>query len=156
MRVEIQQLPAGQLAGYRLEGPWEKTVPQGFSRLSEWVSRNPLKGEWLAVYYGDPQQIPADRLVVDTGISVPSDFILPLDSEDVQLRPIPAACYAVAQVQVSEGDFARPWREFFDGWLPGSGYQRAEGPCFERYLNDGSQTGVWDLLICVAVEKFQE
>ncbi|MEJ4044782.1 GyrI-like domain-containing protein [Erwinia sp. SLM-02] len=155
MRVEIQHLPASQMAGYRLEGPWEMTVPQGFSRLSEWVNRNRLKGEWLAVYHGNPQQMPADHLEVDTGISVPPEFILPLDSEGVSLRSIPAACYAVAQVQVSDGNFTRPWCEFFDEWLPGSGYQRADGPCFDRYLTDGSQTGTWDFLICIPVEKRQ-
>ncbi len=153
MRVEIQQLPASQLAGFRLEGPWELTVPQGFSRLSEWVQRNGLKGEWLAVYHGNPQQMPAERLQVDTGISVPSGFTLPPDSKGVQIRTIPAGCYAVSQVQVSDGDFAKPWREFADEWLPGSGYQRADGPSYDRYLNNGSQTGTWDYLICVAVEK---
>jgi AraC family transcriptional regulator len=25
------------------------------------------------------------------------------------------------------------------GWLPESGYQPADGPCFERYLNDPAQ-----------------
>ncbi|WP_205067311.1 GyrI-like domain-containing protein [Pantoea coffeiphila] len=155
MRVEIQELPASQMAGYRLEGAWEMTVPQGFSRLSEWVNRNRLKGEWLAVYHGNPQQMSVDQLKVDTGISVSTEFILPLDSEGVQLRPIPAARYAVSHVQVRDGDFTKPWRKFFDDWLPGSGYQQAEGPCYDRYLNDGSETGIWEFLICAPIEKRQ-
>lgn len=156
MRVEIQQLPAGQIAAFSLRGPWNVTVPQGFALLTDWVSRNRLKGEWLAVYHDNPQEVPAERLRVDTGIGVPAGFTLPQDSEGVTLKAIPSARYAVAQVKVSDGDFARPWNEFFDDWLPASGYRRASGPCFDRYLNDGSQSGVWDMLICIPVERCPE
>lgn len=153
MRVEIQQLPASQIAAFHLQGAWKLTVPRGFARLGEWASRHRIYGEWLAVYYGIPEQVPPEQLEADTGISVPVGFVVPQDSEGVSLKTIPGGLYAVAQVQVTDGDFMRPWQDFFEGWLPGSGYLRGEGPSFERYLNDGTQSGVWDFLICIPVTK---
>lgn len=153
MQVEIHRLEAKQVAAFRLVGPWHETAPQGFARLSEWVDRHQLAGDWLAIYYDNPGVVPPEKLRIDTGISVPQGFVLPGESEGVELRTLPGGTYGVAKVVVSDGDFSTPWLEFFDDWLPDSGYQRAEGPCFDHYLNDGSQSGIWEFLICVPLAK---
>ena len=149
MQVEIQHLEEKKVAAFRLIGPWQETAPQGFARLSEWVERYHLAGDWLALYYDNPEIIPPEKLRIDTGISVPDDFVLPQGSDGIELRSIPGGTYGVAKVTVSDGDFSTPWMAFFDEWLPNSGYQRAEGPCFDHYLNDGAQSGIWEFLICV-------
>lgn len=78
--------------------------------------------------------------------------MLPENSEGVDIRTLPGGTFAVVRVQVSDGDFARPWLAFFR-WLESSGYRKADAPCFDRYLNDGSASGVWDFEICVPVIK---
>lgn len=79
--------------------------------------------------------------------------MLPAGSEGLELRTVPGGTYGVAKVTVSDGDFATPWLAFYDEWLPASDYQRAEGLCFDHYLNDGSKTGIWEFLICVPLIK---
>lgn len=153
MQVEIRRLEPRKVAAFRLVGPWQETAPQGFARLTEWVNRHQLSGDWLALYYDNPERVPAEQLRIDTGISVADDFVLPESSDGVELRTIPAGLYGIAHVTVTDGDFSTPWLAFYDEWLPSSGYQRAEGLCFDHYLNDGSQSGVWEFLICVPLMK---
>lgn len=153
MKPEIVELPARTIAGYRLTGPWQDTAPVGFARLSQWTRENNIHtGDWLAVYYDNPDVVAEEALRIDTSISVPDDFVLPENSEGVAIRPLPGGTFAVVRVQVSDGDFARPWLAFFR-WLESSGYRKADAPCFDRYLNDGSASGVWDFEICVPVIK---
>lgn len=153
MHVDICVLPAHRVAAVRLEGPWQETAPEGFAQLGEWVNRHGISGDWLALYYDNPEIVPAEKLRIDTGITVPQDFVLPADSHAVALQTVPGGTYGVARVTVSDGDFSAPWLAFFDRWLPESGYQRAEGPCYDHYLNDGSVSGVWEFLICVPLIK---
>ncbi|MEN5015015.1 DNA gyrase inhibitor SbmC [Erwinia sp. Eh17-17] len=153
MQVEIRHLEARQVAAVRLTGPWHETAPQGFALLSAWVDRHQLTGDWMALYYDNPEVVPPEQLRIDTAISVPDDFILPADSEGMALRPVPGGTYGVAQVTVTDGDFSTPWLAFFDQWLPTSGYRRAAGLCFDHYLNDGTESGIWTFLICVPLEK---
>ncbi|MTD26373.1 DNA gyrase inhibitor SbmC [Erwinia sorbitola] len=156
MQVEISTLEARQVAAVRLVGPWHETAPRGFARLGEWVCQHQLNGDWLALYYDNPDIVPAEQLRIDTGTTVPSGFVLPPESDDIELRAVPGGTYGVAKVTVSDGNFAKPWLEFYDEWLPTSGYQRAEGLCFDRYLNDGSQSGIWEFCICVPLIKKPE
>ncbi|WP_413652063.1 hypothetical protein [Pantoea sp. B65] len=34
-----------------------------------------------------------------------------------------------------------------------SDYQKADAPCFDRYLNNGAASGIWEFEICVPVIK---
>lgn len=75
MKPEIVELPARTIAGYRLVGPWQDTAPVGFARLSQWTRENNLhSGDWLAVYYDNPDVVAEEALRIDTAISVPDDF----------------------------------------------------------------------------------
>ncbi|MBP2167439.1 DNA gyrase inhibitor [Erwinia toletana] len=153
MNVQIMQLPQRTIAGYRLIGPWPQTAPAGFEKLSHWVKQHQIVGgDWLAVYYDNPEVVPEEALRIDTAISVPDDFVLPSHSDEVEIRHLAAGTYAVAQVRVEDGDFAKPWLAMF-AWLAGSDYHKADAPCFDRYLNDGSLSGIWEFEICVPVIK---
>lgn len=153
MNVEIQQREASKIAGFHLVGPWEVTAPEGFAKLVAWTTKHQLIGPWMAVYHGNPQVVPAQQLEIQTVIGVPTDFELPQESEGVSLDELAAGTYARALVHVSDGDFAKPWIALFSEWLPDSGYMLAEGPCFDNYLNDGSQSGEWDIELYLPVNK---
>lgn len=64
MQVEIKHLEAKNVAAFRLVGPWQDTAPQGFARLSEWVERHQLAGDWLAIYYDNPEIVPPNSCVL--------------------------------------------------------------------------------------------
>lgn len=78
MDYEIRQAEKRNIAGFHMVGPWEKTVKQGFEQLMMWVDGNqvvPL--EWIAVYYDNPDEVPAEKLRCDTVVSVPDNFTIP-------------------------------------------------------------------------------
>ena len=145
MDVQIIDREPQLVAYIRVIGPYNETMPDGFNRLMAWAEpRNLLAGDWLALYWDNPEITPPSELKADVALSVPAGT--PVEGE-VQLQTVPAGTYACYRCRVENDDFASPWNALFRDWLPSSGYQAAEGPCFEQYLNDGHRDGYWDLLI---------
>lgn len=154
MDYSIKQQPKRKIAGFHLVGPWEQTVKQGFEQLAMWVDGNKIEPlEWVAVYYDNPDEVPAEKLRCDTAVTVPEDFQIPANSEGVILTEIAAGDYAVAVARVENHDFGTPWYSFFNSLLEDNRYGIAPKPCFERYLNDGNVDGYWDIEMCVAVQN---
>ncbi|WP_074467630.1 GyrI-like domain-containing protein, partial [Salmonella enterica] len=78
-------------------GPGEHTVKQGFEQLMTWVDRQRIVPvEWIAVYYDNPDVVPAEKLRCDTVVSVAENFILPDNSEGVIGTAIEGGEYATA------------------------------------------------------------
>ena len=89
MNYEIKQEDKRTVAGFHLVGPWEQTVKKGFEQLMMWVdSKNIVPKEWVAVYYDNPDETPAEKLRCDTVVTVPNNFTLPENSEGVILTEI--------------------------------------------------------------------
>ncbi|WP_435927033.1 DNA gyrase inhibitor SbmC [Dryocola sp. BD613] len=152
MEFKIQHRPEHKVAGFHMVGPWEQSVHQGFEQLALWVkSHNVPVSEWLAVYYDNPDEVPAEKLRCDTVIRVPEEFEVPENSEGVIVTHIAGGEYAVARVRIEDNDFAGPWRQFFGRLAADEHYQMTGKPCFEHYLNDGSENGVWELDMYVPV-----
>ncbi|BDG83999.1 MULTISPECIES: DNA gyrase inhibitor SbmC [Citrobacter] len=154
MDYEIRQTEKRNIAGFHMVGPWEKTVKQGFEQLMMWVDGNqvvPL--EWIAVYYDNPDEVPAEKLRCDTVVSVPDNFTIPKNSEGVILTEIAGGQYATAVARVENHDFATPWYQFFNSLLQDNHYQIAAKPCFEVYLNNGTEDGYWDIEMYVPVQS---
>ena len=95
MNYEIKQEDKRTVAGFHLVGPWEQTVKKGFEQLMMWVdSKNIVPKEWVAVYYDNPDETPAEKLRCDTVVTVPNNFTLPENSEGVILTEISGGQYA--------------------------------------------------------------
>jgi len=154
MKYEIRQVEKRRIAGFHMVGPWEQTVKQGFELLMMWVdSKNIAPLEWIAVYYDNPDVVPADKLRCDTVVSVPDSFVIPQNSEGVTLTELAGGEYAVAVARVENHDFATPWYQFFNLLLQDSTYQISARPCFEIYMNNGTEDGYWDIEMYVPVQS---
>lgn len=154
MEYTIRQENTRTVAGFHLVGPWEKTVQQGFEQLMMWVDGQQIPAkEWVAVYYDNPDVVPAEKLRCDTVVTVDDDFEIPANSEGVIRTEVPGGEYAMAAARVVDHDFSTPWYQFFGSLLQDQHYQPAAKPCFERYLNDGNQDGFWLIEMFVPVEK---
>lgn len=78
MNYNVQHVDKRHAAGFHLVGPWEQTVPQGFEQLMKWVDEHAVQPlEWVAVYYGNPQETPPEKLTADTVVSVSAIFACP-------------------------------------------------------------------------------
>jgi len=153
----VQQVAARKVVGFHLTGPWEETVPQGFEQLMNWATSHQLYGELFAVYYGDPAVVPADQLRCDTVMAVSDDFVLPVDAgNDIRLMTLAEDLYAIGLATVENNAFFEAWETLFDQIDADGGYQLTGKPCYERYLSDGSQSGVWELEMLIPVQPVQE
>lgn len=153
MEYEVKQIAARKIAGFHMVGPWEQTVKQGFEQLMMWVDGQQIPArEWLAVYYDNPDEVPAEKLRCDTVVSVDDDFVIPPNSEGVMMAEVAGGLYAVARARVIDHDFSTPWYQFFDSVLKDETHCLAAKPCFEIYRNNGAEDGYWDIEMFVAVE----
>lgn len=153
MKYEVKQIAARKIAGFHMVGPWEQTVKQGFEQLMMWVDGQQIPArEWLAVYYDNPDEVPAEKLRCDTVVSVDDDFVIPPNSEGVMMAEVAGGLYAVARARVIDHDFSTPWYQFFDSVLKDETHRLAAKPCFEIYRNNGAEDGYWDIEMFVALE----
>ena len=154
MNYSVKSVGARKIAGFHMVGPWEQTVKQGFEQLAVWVNSRQIPArEWIAVYYDNPDQVPAEKLRCDTVVTVDGDFVIPANSEGVILTGIAGGEYAITRARVLNHDFSTPWLQFFENQLQSEEYQLAAKPCFELYLNDGNRDGHWDIEMYVPVER---
>lgn len=114
MEMIVEQRAERVFAGIRMVGPLDQNVGKGFQKLYQWIENNnvPESGDWMAIYYDNPEEVPPEEMRVDTVISVEPDFVLPANSEGVRIDTLKGGLYAVAQAHVEDGDFGRPWMEF--------------------------------------------
>ncbi len=132
MNYSITTLGKKTIAGFHLVGPWDHTVKQGFEQLMMWVENHqePAR-EWVAVYYDNPEEVPAEKLRCATAVAVDEDYVIPANSEGVILAAIAGGDYACARARVVDYDFATPWMQFFDSLQQSTAYRIAPQPCFE-------------------------
>lgn len=75
MDYNVKSVGKKKIAGFHLVGPWEQTVKQGFEQLMMWVDNSQVPAqEWVAVYYDNPDEVPAEKLRCDTAVTVAEDY----------------------------------------------------------------------------------
>ena len=141
--VEVKALPEMNVAYVRHIGPYQgdgKLFEGMINRLMTWAGPRGLirfpETQMLAVYHDDPNITDADKLRTSICITVPSDTKV---DGDVGKMNLPAGQYAVARVEIAENEFQGAYDALYGGWLPESGYQPDDRPCYEIYQNDPKQ-----------------
>lgn len=158
VRIEVRELPEMPIAYVRHIGPYKGDAAlfeRLFGRLCGWAGPRglirPPQTQFLCVYYDDPSVTEEERLRVDVAMTVPRGT--PVDGE-IGANVIPAGKYAVGRFELLSHEYGEAWAVIMGGWLPQSGYQCDDKPCFELYLNDPKQhpEGRCIVDICVPVK----
>ncbi len=140
MKASIVERNPQSWLGYHLQGPWQETVPRGFNRLKAWVNEHQVAGEWLAIYYGNPEIVAPEQLRVETVIATAQQA---QSGDDIEQGVLPGGQYFHARIEVLDNDFFSAWHSLFDHLKAQGGWQVDDRPCFEHYLSDGSDSGDW-------------
>ncbi len=153
MNYSITTLGKKTIAGFHLVGPWDHTVKQGFEQLMMWVENHQVPArEWVAVYYDNPEEVPAEKLRCDSGHRGRG-----LCHSRQQRRGDPGGdCRRGLRLRPRAGGGLRlrhPVDAVFDSLQQSTAYRIAPQPCFEVYLNDGNHDGYWDIDMYVPVER---
>lgn len=90
----------------------------------------------LAGYRDDTKTTDKEKLRSDACITVPEGT--KVDGE-IGLMTIPGGKFAVGRFEIAANQFGEAWDALLGEWMPSSGWQSADGMCYELYLNDHEQ-----------------
>lgn len=141
--VDVREMPTKQLAYVRHVGPYagdSALFGRLFAKVFAWAGPrgliHPPETETLCVYHDDPEITENTKLRISAGITVSPDT---RPSGEIALLEIVAGKYACAHFEIADSEFGAAWNWLCGEWLPQSGWQLADGLCYECYLNDHQQ-----------------
>lgn len=124
---------------------WQKTV-------YPWLVTNDLLEQpRYGISHDDPSITAAEHCRYDAGAEVPPHFV---SSGKAFKTTIPGGRYAVLGFKGSLAEVGEAWTRLLRDWLPSSGLQLDNRPCFEYYPKGStydSKTGVFDCEICIPI-----
>ena len=134
MAVQVREAPAYHVAYMRYAGPYgARGIPELWTRFRKWMETRDLPMETttrLGVGYDDPRITAAEKCRYDACVVVPPDFKA---DRWVNLTDLPGGKCGVHEFTGSAHEIVAAWDRVFASWLPGSGYQPDDRPCFELY-----------------------
>ncbi|WP_328702875.1 AraC family transcriptional regulator [Arenibaculum pallidiluteum] len=141
-RVEFREMAPLRLAAIRHVGPYIGIGPC-FDRLGAWAeARNITRGDarMVGIYHDDPGSVPAAALRSDAGVTLDAAAEAAVAAEcaddgPIRLLTLDGGRHAVILHRGPYAELERAYRWLYQDWLPGSGEEAADRPCFEVYLN---------------------
>lgn len=136
----IVNLPERTFAYIRHTGPYAGDITlfqRLYGQLCQWAG--PMgylekpETEMLCIYHDDPDITKEDDLRISVGITVPAGTPVP---PPFQTMSIPAGKYIIAKFDIDASEYMNAWAWVMNEWLPGSGWQCDDRPCYEKSLND--------------------
>lgn len=138
--VAIEELPKQTVVYIRYIGPYkgdDELFGRLFGKLAKWAGpRGLLEREgasFLSLYQDDPEVTDESKLRLSVCVTVPPETEV---SGEVGKMEIDGGTYAVGHFELGKDEFEHAWNYMYGTWLPDSGYQPGDGPCFERGCNN--------------------
>jgi len=138
--VKVEELPETTVAYIRHVGSYAgngKLFEELFTKLFKWAGPRGLvnfpETQIINVYHDDPNITEQEKLRLSCCITVPAETVV--DGEIGKMN-IKGGKYAIAHFEIDVDQYTAAWTSVFAGWLPESGFEPADGVCFERCLNN--------------------
>jgi len=136
-KVTVRELAEMDVAYVRHVGPYAgnaELFEDLWGRLMRWAGPRKLLGrpdtQSLIVYHDNPEITDEDKLRVSVCVTVPADT--EVDGE-IGKMVVPGGEYAFARFELTTEQYGAAWQWVYGTWLPSSGYQPDDRPCFEMY-----------------------
>lgn len=154
MDVEIMEMPERTVAYLRRFGAYGPEIGTVFQQLMAWAAPQGLideQGETIAIYWDNPEETAAEKCRSDACLVVQDDFTA---QGPVAVQTLPGGLYAVAHLNIAPDQFGQAWDQFVGEWLPSSGYQPDERPCFELYGIGANPPGCesFSVALCTSIK----
>ena len=153
--MEVKQLPKMTVAYIRHTGPYQgdsNLFQRLIGELCTWAGpRGLLHGGDTGImifYHDDPKVTEQDKLRISVSMKVPEDTRV---DGKIGKMEIAAGTYAIGRFEVDSSEFGEAWGWLYGTWLPQSGYQPDDGPCFEVYPEEPKAGEKIKVDICVPV-----
>ncbi len=146
--VEIKTLSPQRIVFVRHVGPYDQ-VDIAWGRICAWAGPRGLLGpqaRFIGISNDDPQITPPDRLRYDAAITVDR----PVQPEgDIGVSEIAGGEYATLLHKGPYETLGRSYGLLLGAWLPKSGRELRDAPCFEVYVNSPQDTPPEELLTLI-------
>ena len=149
-QVTIRDVAPCRIVALRHIGEYMQ-IGNAYERLNIWAAGQGLlndKVRWFGIYYDDPAAAPEGGLKSDACLAV-SDGVIP--PAEYRLTQTPAGRCAMLVYKGPYSDLEKPYKWLFGEWLPTSGEEPDDQPCFEEYLNDARSIPPAELLTAIYV-----
>ena len=132
--VELKDLPAMRLLFTRHVGPYAE-VGRAWGRLMSFAGMRGLFSadmKMIGLVRDDPEITQAEKVRYDACITVGGSVEAQGEFGVVEFAP---SRYAVTAHRGPYEGMDTTYRQLYGGWLPSSGYEPADAPAFEQYMN---------------------
>ncbi len=158
LQVKVKDMEEFHVAYVRNIGPYKgnsELFENLFNKLMKWAGPRGLlqfpDTKTLVVYHDNPEITDEEKLRISACITISEDT--PIDGK-VGKMVVSGGKYAMAHFELKTDEFQEAWNSIFADWLPDSGYQPDDRPCFELYHNNckehPEQISILD--ICIPVK----
>jgi len=145
MNVEIKTLKPMRVAMMRHIGPYNE-VGEVWDRFLTLMGKDGYLGGnpmMLGICHDDPEVTPQNRIRYDACLAVDEEFV---SSGEIGVQTVAGGEYAVTTHTGPYSGLGKTYAEFLGQWLPRSGRELSNAPCFEVYVNDPHGTPAEELL----------
>jgi len=133
--VEVRRIAPIPVVALRYVGPYDEIGP-ACQRMTVWAAARGLTGpdlRALTIFHDDPDAAPAGGPRADVCLTAP-DGLEP--GEGMRRLEIPGGPHAVYRHRGPYAELRRAYRYLYGVWLPASGREPADRPCFEDCVVD--------------------
>lgn len=155
-QVKIVDWPETTVAYVRYVGPYagdEELFKGLWNKLCGWAGpRGLLVGDtkYLIIYHDSPEITSQDKLRTSVCVSIPPNTEV---SGEVGKLIIQPGKYAIGRFHLGGKEYGEAWNVMSGKWLPQSGYQFDDRPCFEFYPQaEPDENGKMVVDICIPVK----
>ncbi len=140
MEVKIQEMPkltVAYVANY--EGYIPAKINIAWEKLCKWAGANNLinkDSKFLGISFDNPDVTAVEKCRYYACITIPKDLELPKEIGKLELQE---GKYAVLHFEGKDNEMQKAYKELYSVWLPNSGYQPTESPCYEIYISTPEQ-----------------
>jgi AraC family transcriptional regulator len=158
MQVRVEELSDQPVVYVRHIGPYQgdpELFQRLFDKLFTWAGPRGLlnfpETKAICVYHDNPELTDDAKLRTSVCITAPADTEV---EGEIGKMTLASGTYALAHFELKPDEYGQAWQQVFGQWLPNSGYQPDDGPCFELYHNHCTDhpEGLAVLDICVPVK----
>lgn len=154
-KVRVQEWKDTTVAYVRHIGPYvgdSALFETLFKKICGWAGTRGLLNkdtEFLVIYHDDLAITDEDKLRISVCVTVPDNTEV---SGEIGKTVIPKGTYAMARFTIKSSEFSEAWQWVYSTWLPSSGYQSGDNPCFELYPGEPNEDGSMEVDICISVK----
>ena len=155
MEVQLKSLEPVEIAYMRYVGPYGGPIADFWiKKVAPWMKTNGLLNVGrYGISHDDPSVTDAAKCRYDACVEAPASMVL---SGHAQRAILPGGRYATLQFKGSPEEIGEAWTALLRDWLPSSGLQMDNRPCFEYYpaaRADDQSAQEFACDICIPVAK---